>query len=322
MILQREEVKNMNRMDRLMAILIALQQGNQTAAGLAAKLEVSRRTILRDMQALSEMGIPLAAVSGPQGGYYLMEGYQLPPLQLNSREALCLLFALEGLTRYADTPFNSERWTVLDKIKAILPRETAETVHPMLDRLEVEVPKRKYTVPHLNELLDYASRNQWVSVFYQSMNHRRRLLIHPLRIYAANGFWYCDAYSQAHGEQRIFRIDRMSELRPEDPPEAGVSDGGRHQGKSDPQTVHIRAKLTYRGMLQVERDEHVGERIRAIGNEEWLADFHLPVSEWHWAVQLFYSLGTEAEVLEPEALRREVCTKAARLLAAYESDHT
>ncbi|AGA59116.1 putative transcriptional regulator [Thermobacillus composti KWC4] len=92
----------MRRMDRLVAILIALQQRPETAQSLADKFEVSRRTILRDMQALAEMGVPIWAEPGPAGGFRLMEGYRLPPLQLDSQEALTLLFALRALTRLAE----------------------------------------------------------------------------------------------------------------------------------------------------------------------------------------------------------------------------
>lgn len=304
----------MKRMDRMMAIVMALQQGNQTASELAERLEVSRRTILRDVQTLSEIGVPLAATSGPQGGYSLMGGYQLPPLQLDSREALCLLFAMEGLTKYPDTPFNRERWTVMDKIKAILPRETSDQIQPMLTRMEVDVPKRSYTTPHLNLLLDYTANDKWVSVFYQSMNHQRRLLIQPLRIYAAHGFWYCDAYSHTHGEQRVLRVDRMTDLNEEEQPDGGINDP---KEASDNMNVHIRAKLTYRGMLQVERDEHIGESLVSSGEEEWVADFLLPISEWDWVVQLFYSLGMDAEVLMPDSLREEIRARAARVAAYY-----
>lgn len=305
----------MKKMDRLMAIVMALQQGSQTASMLAEKLEVSRRTILRDIQALSEIGVPLAAASGPNGGYSLMEGFQLPPLQLSPREALCVLFALQSLTGYTDTPFNVERWMVMDKIRSILPQDTARQINPLLERMEVEVPKRVYRIPHLEMLLEMSARGSWISVFYQSMNHRRSLVVKPLKIFAAHGFWYCDCYSMTHGEERRLRVDRMRDISEIQPPaEEAVPEANRPESP----VIHIRAKLTYKGMLRVERDEHVGERMEQISDECWLADFHLPGSEWEWAVQLFYSLGLEAEVLMPDALRSEIRHRANQLLSRYE----
>ncbi|WKL01143.1 HTH domain-containing protein [Paenibacillus amylolyticus] len=111
----------MNRTNRLAAIVMALQHGHETAHSLGEKFEVSRRTILRDIQSLSEMNVPIIAISGPGGGFRLMEGYVLPPLQLDPVEAATLIFALEGLSRYADTPFHEKRWTLMNKVKAIIP---------------------------------------------------------------------------------------------------------------------------------------------------------------------------------------------------------
>jgi len=306
-----------NKMDRLMAIVIALQHGNQTAASLSEKLEVSRRTILRDIQTLSEIGVPIGAVSGPRGGYHLMEGFLLPPLQLSSREALCVLFALQGLTGYTDTPFNKERWTVMDKIRSMLPRDTVQHINPLLTSMEVEVPKRSYHVPHLEKLLALTAQGKWVSVFYQSMNHRRRLLIKPLKIFAAHGFWYCDCYSHTHGENRRLRIDRIGDMAEASaPPDFSESACATHQES----TVHIQAELTYKGMLQVERDEHIGECMVQLSDDCWFADFHLPGREWDWVVGLFFSLGSEARVIRPEKLRAQIRQRAEELRKRYEDE--
>ena len=69
----------MNRIDRLTAILLLLQGRKRTAGEIAQRFEISRRTALRDMQALSEMGIPIVADQGASGGYTLPLDYSLPP---------------------------------------------------------------------------------------------------------------------------------------------------------------------------------------------------------------------------------------------------
>ncbi|MDR0267535.1 WYL domain-containing protein [Paenibacillus sp.] len=310
----KRKVARLKKMDRLMAIIMALQHGSQTASTLSEKLEVSRRTILRDVQILSEIGVPIGAASGPHGGYSLMEGFQLPPLQLSSREALCVLFALQGLMRYTDTPFNGERWTVMDKIRSILPEETGNSIEPLLDSMEFDVPKRVYHIPHLERMLKMTAQGKWLSVFYQSMNHRRRLLIKPLKIFAAHGFWYCDCISQTHRENRRLRIDRISDIvEAEEPLDFRELEPTHVQDTN----IHIRAELTYKGMLQVERDEHIGECIEPAGDELWVADFHLPEKEWEWVVSLFFSLGREARVIKPEKLRAEIRQRASDLYNDY-----
>src|SRR6266849_1357151 len=79
----------MNRTDRLLAIVLELQRkGQQRAEDLAVTFEVSKRTLYRDMQALSEAGVPIIAIQ--KKGYSLAHGYFLPPLRFTTEEALIL----------------------------------------------------------------------------------------------------------------------------------------------------------------------------------------------------------------------------------------
>ncbi|WP_152397129.1 helix-turn-helix transcriptional regulator [Paenibacillus guangzhouensis] len=307
-------------MDRLIAIVIALQQRQESAQTLADKLEVSKRTIIRDMQALSEMGIPLYAVTGPAGGYRLSEGYSLPPLQLDVQETLTVLVALRALTSYADTPFNRERWTVMDKIRHILPADALRQVEPLLELMRVEVPKRSFKAPLLNELIDYCSRGEWMKAYYRSEKHRRWLLLQPKRVYAEHGFWYCEAYSPTHGELRMFRADRFEELQDADLDSVQVQakQSVPINGDAVSKCIRIRAALTYRGMLLVEQDPHIGEKVYAVQDELWEVDFQCPETEWEWATRFFFALGPDANVLEPESLRAVLYEKARDLCNRYE----
>lgn len=245
-----------------MAILMALQQRAETAQSLADKFEVSKRTILRDMQSLSEMGVPLVSMTGPTGGFQLMEGYQLSPLQFTSQEALTILVSLQAMTKMTDT-------------------------------------------------------------FYRSQRHQRWLCILPKRIYTSHGFWYCEAYSPTHEEERLFRVDRMDKIEVIERPEYESENHLSHKDQSNSNKVsssfRVKAKLTYRGMLQVEQDIHIGECVHALSNEEWEADFQCPATEWSWAVRFFFSLGSDAEVTEPETLRKEIYRMAERLCNQYKS---
>lgn len=209
----------MKRRDRLLAITLALQAGPETAQSLADKFEVSRRTILRDMQSLSEIGVPLYAESGKTGGYRLMDSYRLPPLHLDEREALALLLSLKLMHGYADTPFNQERWTVQNKLHAALAPETLAEVKQLLSCLEMEVPPREYTAPLLEPLLSFIAASDWAEGFYRSLSGEKKVLLLPHKIYGASGFWYCDAYSHTHGEIRKFRVDRFSSLQRSLPPD-------------------------------------------------------------------------------------------------------
>lgn len=314
----------MKRMDRLMAIVIALQHKPATAQNLADKLEVSKRTILRDMQSLAEMGVPLYAVSGPSGGFRLMEGYRLPPLQLDAGEAWAVLFALRSLTQMADAPYQPARWTALDKIAAALPAQMLAQVEQTLAHAEVEVPQRKVKTPHLSALLAHAAESRRVRALYRSERHRRWLELAPRRIYAAHGFWYCEAYSETHGEQRTFRVDRFDELEvlTGKPAAKPVRQRAEQQAGRPASPVRIVAALTYRGALMAEQDYHIGGAVTQVSDDTWELVFQCPAEEWDWAVRFFHTLGMDAEVKEPPTLREELFAMARRLCDRYRSERT
>lgn len=317
----------MKRTDRLIAIVIALQQRPETAQSLAGKFEVSKRTILRDMQSLSEMGIPLYSVSGPAGGFRLMDGFRLPPLQFDSQEALTVLFALRAMTKLADTPFNRARWTALDKITAILPEHTLKQIDPVLQHVEVDVPERKTKTPLLPVLMEHTAGSSWLRVLYRSESHRRWLQIKPERVYTAYGFWYCEAYSVTHQERRTFRADRFERIEAIGKPEPELEERrseadmqARAQADQPQTATRIVAKLTYRGALRAEQDEHIGEMVRQLSDEAWELVFMCPPSEWNWAIRFFFTLGMEATILAPPSLRSAIYRLADEMCTRYKPE--
>lgn len=112
----------LSRTVRLLELLVRLQTLRQfTVQALADEFGVSRRTMLRDLQSLSELGVPLAATSGPHGGYRLIREQQLPPLMLTADEAIALVVSYESLQQYADSPFDFDKSAAMAKIQGALP---------------------------------------------------------------------------------------------------------------------------------------------------------------------------------------------------------
>jgi predicted DNA-binding transcriptional regulator YafY len=110
----------MNRTDRLLAIVMELQRHKQRRAeDLAATFEVNVRTIYRDIQALTEAGVPIAAMTG--FGYTLVEGYFLPPVNFTTDEALMLILGSDMMQQNFDAQYQVAAQTASRKIEAVLP---------------------------------------------------------------------------------------------------------------------------------------------------------------------------------------------------------
>jgi predicted DNA-binding transcriptional regulator YafY len=109
----------MNRTDRLLAIVLELQRkGQQRAEDLAVTFEVSKRTLYRDMQALSEAGVPIIAIQ--KKGYSLSEGYFLPPLRFTTEEALILALGSDFMGHNFDDQYRTAAQAAYRKIDAVL----------------------------------------------------------------------------------------------------------------------------------------------------------------------------------------------------------
>ncbi|HKG24485.1 MAG TPA: HTH domain-containing protein, partial [Thermomicrobiales bacterium] len=138
----------MNRSDRLTGIIIALQTRRQTAAQLAERFEVSRRTILRDVDALSQIGVPVVALPGSGGGFELVDGYWLQPVQLTSDEAGALLLAARSLTDHPAGPLAGPGRSAVDKLRAALRPDVLSEAEQELGRLQLAPPRHADRLGH------------------------------------------------------------------------------------------------------------------------------------------------------------------------------
>lgn len=202
----------MARTGRLLELLIALQtKPHFTVAELAARFEVSRRTMLRDLHELSALGVPLGATPGPHGGYTLLRGRQVGPFALTTDEAIGLILSYEALEQYPRSPFATQSLSAITKLRAALPSPLVAD----LDRLRRHVAvlateaTPAYDAPHLAALLRAAVTADHLRITYESRAGRSERLIYPFGLYASAGFWYCACHDYRRGTALALRADRV-----------------------------------------------------------------------------------------------------------------
>lgn len=167
----------MSRTVRLLELLVRLQTLRQfTVQALADEFGVSRRTMHRDLQSLSELGVPLAATSGPHGGYRLIREQQLPPLMLTEDEAIALVVSYESLQQYADSPFDFDKSAAMAKIQGAHVSLRADRVIDIVDRVDnMPIPAQ-------------LSLREWMSADDRSAKDALPLRVHV----TAEGMRYAD----------------------------------------------------------------------------------------------------------------------------------
>ncbi len=307
----------MNRIERLAAILLLLQEHPYTSDEISRRFEVSRRTILRDVQALSEMGVPVIAREGPGGGYSLAEDYRTAPLPLTRNEAFLLLLAMNTMRQLSDLPFKREMTSLETKLRALLPQDELSTAHDLLANVGLDVPMRKQRAPFLEDLLDAAQSGRWLRMVYHSAERTSTQHILPRQIYAQNGLWYCAAYAHERGDNRTYRVDRIQAV---EPPAADFQPGPIHPtlAYDDPSHPEIRARLSSRGADLVEIEPHIASQMQRIPGQGAELALRCPPGELDWYARYFAGLGAEVEVLAPAILRQKMAQLGQQLLDRYQ----
>lgn len=202
------------RGDRLLSILLILQgQRRTTARALAEQLEVSERTIYRDLDALSLAGVPVVAQQGRGGGVQLLAHYRTDLTGLTEREARAVL--VSGVPEpLADLGLGEDVAGARRKLLAALPEPNRASAEGAAQRIHLD-PGRWFQMPedtqHLGLLLEAIWRQRKLRLHYRAADGKQtRREIEPLGLVAKAGTWYLVAQT-ARGD-RVFRVARIRSL--------------------------------------------------------------------------------------------------------------
>lgn len=177
-----------------------------SAATLARRLDVTSRTIERDLQALLAAGVPLYATAGRAGGYSILDTYSLPPLNLTLDQAYA---AAIGLALLDTSPLSDAAATCLDKIVAGLPvaLRAALASRPKPARI------RPQTVTNTHAWLTALGTDRLVELTYRSGPHPPSpRIVEPYQLLQASGHFYLIGWCRTRGRVRGFRTDRITSI--------------------------------------------------------------------------------------------------------------
>lgn len=207
------------RASRLLSLLLLLQaRGRMTATDLATELEVSVRTVYRDVEALSAAGVPVYADRGPAGGYQLLDGYRTRLTGLTAEEASSLFLA--GLPGPAAELGLSEVVASAElKLLAALPPEPRSHASRMRERFLLDVPgwyRDADDVPHLSEVAEAVWAQRRLRMTYrrwgkQDVERVVERVVNPYGLVLKGGSWYMVA-APAGATPRTYRVARILAL--------------------------------------------------------------------------------------------------------------
>ncbi|MEU7803447.1 YafY family protein [Micromonospora arborensis] len=320
------------RASRLISLLLLLQtRGSMTASELAGELEVSERTVYRDVLALSAAGVPVYADRGRAGGYRLLGGYRTRLTGLTRDEAEALFLA--GLPGPAGDMGLADAVAAAElKVLAALPPALRDAPARAGQRFHLDVPgwfRETAPPPWLTELARAIWRDRVVELRYRRGDREVTRRVQPYGLVLKSAVWYL--VGRVGDDTRTYRVDRVTgvEVGEESFDRDGDFDLAGHwreQAGSFLRTM-LRAEVTVRlspaGLRRlrhlVDAPNVYDEVVATAGAPDglgWVVT-RLPVESVQVAYHQLLGLGPEVEVLDPPELRRLFTEAADRLGALY-----
>jgi predicted DNA-binding transcriptional regulator YafY len=299
-----------------MAILLELQARPRVRAeDLAEHFEVSVRTVYRDLEALSESGVPLIATPGK--GCQLMDGYFLPPLAFTASEAALLTLGGEFIKQRVDAELQTAAGMALQKLQTVLPQDKREAVTRWRKELLFSSMARASDDPRLPALRAAMQERRVVRLQYHAFRRAQpeRRDIEPISMVYFGERWHVGAYCRLREGPRLFRLDRIDSFNVlderfdltdhhvipaySDDWKVGAPEVRVRFHPAVERWVRERQPFTYVGE---ERDERGPIFVYAVRREDDL-------------VRWLLAWGASAEVLSPPALRARLAAEAWVLFA-------
>jgi predicted DNA-binding transcriptional regulator YafY len=319
------------RASRLVSLLLLLQsRGGRTAAELAEELEVSVRTIHRDVDALSASGVPIYAERGPHGGIRLVDGYRTRLTGMTADEAEALFLAgVPGPA--AELGLGTVVAAARLKVLAALPTELRARASRLVERFHLDAAAWYHAdeaVPHLGALSEAVWEAQRVQIGYDRGDKTVDRVLEPLGLVLKAGVWYLVA--AADGQPRTYRVSRVTSVVPlegsfERPAEFDLAAFWAESSAAyerDTPRVEVTLRIArdrldrLRGVI-TERPFATMERLDEADPDGWL---HVRIKlDWpNEATTQILAVGPGCELLEPAHLRTRIGEEARRLAATYQ----
>jgi predicted DNA-binding transcriptional regulator YafY len=318
------------RASRLLTIMMLLQsRGRLSAETLAAELEVSVRTIYRDIDQLSASGVPVYADIGRNGGFALLDGWRTRLTGLTPPEAKALF--LTGLPGPAAELGLGEAMADAElKLLAALPADWQQEAQRISSRFHLD-PKGWFqpggTVAVLRAVADAVWSERRIAVTYESWTAVSERLLEPLGIVLKSGLWYMVALSG--GNPRTYRLDMIRALSVTEetfvrPPDFDLASYWQESIARFEKDIYVGVAEIRATAKGIERLKDLNATLRAqIAASPGVADANgwtaltIPIEDTAWTARLLTRIGAELEVLSPPELRAAMADVARKMAAFY-----
>lgn len=309
------------KLDRLLAIVMLLLNKEQVnAKELAQYFEVSQRTIYRDIEAINQAGIPIVSYMGSDGGFGIMENYQLKKNFLTKDEISSVLTALKSINA---TISNRQISNTLEKIKGMLPDKDLSFANTSRFPIHVDYSSwnsnndDKEKLKAINQAIDENRAIQFNYINTRGEDTHR--IVEPLSLILKDFAWYMHGHCRMRNDYRLFKVKRMNGISITDDffiREAQPVDelNFKEEWCDNKPLLNIVLKFLANAKVRVVDCFHY-DQIQFNADGTSIVRFIFP--EDNWLFELLLGFGSSVEVLEPLHLRQAIKTKALEIARIY-----
>lgn len=293
-----------------------------TVRELAQEFGVSKRTILRDLQELSEMGVPLYSETGPHGGYQVLNERTLPPIAFSEDEAISIFFAIHALRHYISLPFDTEYASIKKKFYLNLSGDIRDAIDKMINRVDFVSVFQQEKIPVLKQLLVASTEQEVLKIKYEKNEELTYRSIQPIGIYANGGKWYCPAYCFLNKDYRVFRCDRIKSIeRDENNRPIDLSNiylkNRFSLVKANKYTLPLNVELTKKGVEMYKSEKWADIQLSIREDGTGVLKGNITKSDIYFFCDYFVTFGDEAFIKSPYELIKCMKEKLNNILNRY-----
>lgn len=304
--------------DRLLSMITLLTEHKLlSATRLAEMLEVSPRTIYRDVETLSMAGFPIYTTTGKYGGIGILDSYKIDKQLLNVFDIKALLLGLHSIDNII--PNQSTRSTSL-KITNLIAQQHQNEIHEQQEQIKIDPSswQKSTTLTQDFELLQAAIQNKQVIRFFyiDRMGNPTNREIEPYTLLFKSSHWYLQGFCLQKQENRLFKLERMREI--ELLSRTFLLRGDKEKNPEltfqDEQCIQVTLRI----------QEEILHRILLLYGEECILSkqengymIQIPLQDNAWGIQYILGLGAACECLEPVSLRQKIIQMLDQMQAQY-----
>jgi len=290
-------------------VYLLMNKKRITANELASHFEISKRTVLRDIDTLITAGIPIYTTQGKGGGIFIQDNFVLNKALISEDEKKQILFSLQSMsaTEFIETD------QALGKLRSFFASPNKEWVevdfsrwgHSATDTIKFEMLKNAI----INE---FAVSFDYLSAYGQPKGHE----VYPLKLLFKSKAWYLQSFCLSESDYRVFKFTRINNMAVLDQPfNSGDYENPKIEPAEDPSSLcFIDVKLLVSPHAKFRIYDEFAENDIAVNND---GSFTLRMTQGLWIYDYILSYGIAPEVLEPQHIRDEMLVRIEKIKNKY-----